>query len=69
MVGFFITKFASYMRVLVKQIKWLIKMLVGLSTEKVTGTKFTDQLEMASSYLVLERKLVKRVMKYNLKKM
>lgn len=44
-------------------------MLVGLSTEKVTGTKFTDQLEMASSYLVLERKLVKRVMKYNLKKM
>lgn len=44
-------------------------MLVGLSTEKGAGTKFINQLEMTSSYLVLERKLVKRVMKFNLKKM
>lgn len=45
-------------------------MLVGLSTERETGTKFTDELEMAGSYLVLEeRKLAMRVTRFNLKKM
>lgn len=45
-------------------------MLIGSSTEIATGTKFIDQLEMASFFLALqERNIVKRVTNFNLRKM